>query len=123
MVQPVTQKEVKSIQVYLPGKGERWLELHSNLVFEGETYKETSVELSTIPLYQKSGTIIPKRERMRRSASLTLQDPITLQIFLNSEESFAFGKIYLDDGYTYDYTNGGYILGELTYERKKLTYK
>jgi len=60
---------------------------------------------------------------MRRSAALTLHDPITLQIFLNSEESYAFGKIYLDDGYTYDYTSGGYILGELTYNRKKLKYK
>ena len=31
-----------------------------------------------VPVYQRGGTIVPKRERIRRSAALMHQDPVTL---------------------------------------------
>ena len=36
-----------------------------------------------IPVYQRGGTIIPKKERIRRSSALMANDPITLIIALD----------------------------------------
>ena len=39
-----------------------------------------------IPVFQRGGTIIPRRFRVRRSAILALEDPITLSIALSDSE-------------------------------------
>lgn len=38
--------------------------------------------MDSIPTFQRGGTIIPKKERIRRSASLGVDDPYTLDIAL-----------------------------------------
>merc|ERR1712034_269780 len=50
-----------------------------------------------IPVFQRGGTIIPKRERVRRSAALMHGDPITL-VVAPDKEGKASGTLYLDDG-------------------------
>lgn len=61
-------------------------------------------------------------ERPRRSAVLAVNDPISLQIFLNSNGS-ASGFIYLDDGQTFDYQRrNAFISGRFNYSKRTLTY-
>ena len=44
-----------------------------------------------IPVYQRGGTIIPKKERIRRSSSLTHNDPYTLIVALDKNvRKYAF---------------------------------
>ena len=62
------------------------------------------------------------RERPRRSAILAVNDPISLDIFLDSAGT-AEGTAYLDDGQTFDYKTGKYIYGRLSFSRKTLTYE
>lgn len=81
-----------------------------------------AVQLQSNPHFQRSGTIIPKRERVRRSALLTVNDPITLDVFLDDDDT-ASGKIYLDDGQTFNYRNGEYLSGSFNYQKKTLQYK
>ena len=40
-----------------------------------------------IPVYQKGGTIVPRKERIRRSSSLTVHDPYTLVVCLDNAVS------------------------------------
>jgi len=47
------------------------------------------------------------------------QDPYTLLITLDSKKS-ARGRLYIDDGKTFDYTRGKYLIIEFTLENNKL---
>lgn len=66
-----------------------------------------------MPLLHRGGSILPIRERVRRSAELGWKDPITLIIALNKPSSSsglrAEGYLYLDDGQTYDFEKGDFI--------------
>lgn len=74
---------------------------------------------SQVPLLIRGGSILPTRERVRRAAELGWKDPFTLTIALNkpftSSSSTrggslrAIGKLYLDDGDTYNYESGDFV--------------
>ena len=55
-----------------------------------------------IPVYQRGGTIIPRKERGRRASSLMRDDPYTLVVALNTEGK-AQGTLYIDDEHTFEY--------------------
>ncbi len=60
---------------------------------------------------------------MRRAAVLAVNDPITLQIFLNSKGE-ATGSLYLDDGQSYDYrTKSAFISGSFNFSKQTLSYE
>ena len=48
-------------------------------------------------VYQRGGTIIPKKERVRRSSALMRHDPYTLVVALD-RAGRATGTLYIDDG-------------------------
>lgn len=68
-----------------------------------------------MPLLHRGGSILPLRERVRRSAELGWQDPFTLVVSLNKQKSGsdsqvrAEGLLYLDDGQTFAYEKGDFI--------------
>lgn len=123
LIRPVLDKGVSSVNVYFPGEGESWLGIEDDTIYQGGSSADIHVTLDSIPRFQRAGSIIVKRERMRRSCSLSLGDPMTLQIFLDAEERHAEGKLYLDDGSSYNYKSGGYILAEVIYDKMVLTYR
>lgn len=61
--------------------------------------------LHQVPLLLRGGSIIPTRERPRRSSPLMKHDPFTLRVALD-KDSTARGEVYLDDGVTYDHEGG-----------------
>ena len=64
------------------------------------------------------------RERLRRSAvlALTMNDPISLQIFADTKGN-ANGSLYLDDGLTYDYrTKKAFAFGSFEYSKRSVIY-
>ena len=48
-------------------------------------------------MYQRGGTIIPKKERVRRSSALMRHDPYTLVVALD-RAGRASGTLYIDHG-------------------------
>lgn len=58
--------------------------------------------LDKIPVYQRSGSIIPLQLRVRRSSTLMINDPYTLVIAVDDNNK-AVGDVYLDDTVTYIY--------------------
>lgn len=62
-------------------------------------------DVSPVPnllVYQRGGSIIPRKLRIRRSSTQMASDPISLAIALDAKAERAEGDLYLDDGRTYD---------------------
>ena len=74
-----------------------------------------------IPVYQRGGTIIPKKERVRRSSALMRHDPYTLVVALD-KSGRATGTLYIDDGISFEYaTASKRLYMQFSYADDKLT--
>jgi alpha 1,3-glucosidase len=61
-----------------------------------------------VPVFQLGGTIVPARERARRSTASMRADPYTLHVALDAQGSAA-GELYMDDGDTEAYEQGAFL--------------
>ncbi|KAG7452386.1 alpha-glucosidase [Guyanagaster necrorhizus] len=119
LVKPVTKKDITETTVYLAED-----QVYYNYFTEAPSYgsskgKQITVplELSTIPLYIRGGSIIPTRERPRRSSPLMAYDPFTLRVALDKTGFSAKGDLYLDDGDGLAYQDGDYVWREFIAEK------
>ncbi|KAF9585987.1 hypothetical protein BGW38_010628 [Lunasporangiospora selenospora] len=117
LVKPVAKPGVTRSSVYFAGS-ERWFELKDEDLFssapaaqQGPGYVEVDSPASKIPVYQRAGTIVPRKDRPRRSSKAMEKDPFTLRITINSAGE-SIGKIYLDDGESFGYQSGDYVWRE-----------
>lgn len=63
--------------MYLPGE-EPWYDVKTGATFSGGDYHKIPVTMESIPVFQRGGTIIPRKDRPRRSSTQTVNDPYTL---------------------------------------------
>ena len=75
-----------------------------------------------VPVFQRGGTIVPTRERARRSTASMRADPYSLHVALDASGSAA-GELYMDDGDTDAYAQGAFLKFSLECSAGKLTYK
>ncbi|XP_070377683.1 neutral alpha-glucosidase AB isoform X14 [Dermacentor albipictus] len=123
LVHPVTEAGATKVSVYFPGENEVWYDVETWEKFDGLSTVSIPVTLSKIPVYQRGGTIIPKKERIRRCSTLTKDDPYTLQVALPKEGKPAEGTLYIDDGATFDYKKGDLLFLEFRFADNMLTSK
>jgi len=64
--------------------------------------------MESIPVFQRGGSIVPKRMRARRSTVAMEHDPFTLIVALDNQHA-ASGSLYLDDGASFDYQQGAFV--------------
>ncbi|XP_075795407.1 neutral alpha-glucosidase AB isoform X3 [Pelodiscus sinensis] len=103
LVHPVTEQGAHGVQVYLPGKGEQvWYDVHSHQKHHAPQMLYVPVTMSSIPVYQRGGSIVPRKERVRRSSDCMHHDPYTLYVAL-SPQGTAEGDLFIDDGHTYNF--------------------
>ncbi|XP_074986594.1 neutral alpha-glucosidase AB isoform X2 [Caretta caretta] len=102
LVHPVTEQGAHGVQVYLPGKGEVWYDVHSHQKHHAPQTLYVPVTMSSIPVYQRGGSIVPRKERVRRSSDCMYHDPYTLYVAL-SPQGTAEGDLFIDDGHTYNF--------------------
>ncbi|KAL0251676.1 hypothetical protein GEMRC1_000888 [Eukaryota sp. GEM-RC1] len=99
LVVPVLSPGQTSLSLDLPSNTE-WFdvrngqEISNNFVF--------NVDVDSIPVLQRAGSIIPRKFRLRRSTAFMVLDPITLDVAVDREGT-ASGRYYNDDGVSYDY--------------------
>lgn len=124
MVKPITSPGVTSVEVIFPGQNELWYDVKSMRTYEGGTVKTLSdINLSSVPAYQRGGSIIPYKFRLRRSSKLMANDPFTLLVALDVNES-AVGQLYFDDSISYGYRkNKEFVYREFTFTNNELTSK
>ncbi|XP_072023564.1 neutral alpha-glucosidase AB-like isoform X2 [Amphiura filiformis] len=107
LVKPVTTAGTTHQTTYLPGE-DVWYDLATYNKLKGPSSHTATAALDQIPVYQRGGTIIPRKERVRRSSSLTLDDPYTLTVALDNQ-GLARGNLFIDDGHSFDYQAGNML--------------
>nr|XP_020652990.1 neutral alpha-glucosidase AB [Pogona vitticeps] len=100
LVHPVTAQGARGVQVYLPGKGEVWYDVHTHQKLHAPQTHYLAVTMGTIPVYQRGGSIVARKERVRRSSDCMQNDPYTLYVALGPQGT-AEGELFLDDGHTF----------------------
>uniref|UniRef100_A0A8C1ZTZ2 Zgc:171967 n=1 Tax=Cyprinus carpio TaxID=7962 RepID=A0A8C1ZTZ2_CYPCA len=97
LVHPVTDEGATGVTAYLPGKGE--VMCFSTL---NGTSQTLSLGFSCRSVFQRGGSIICRKDRVRRSSSCMENDPYTLYVALGSQGS-AEGELYIDDFHTFSF--------------------
>lgn len=116
LVRAIAQPGIKEAVIFLPGRGELWYDYSTGLRIDQGTIRAEDggkwvtlpVTMKQIPVFQRGGSVIPKKERARRTSELMRNDPYTLQIALDSNGN-ATGYLYDDDGFTFEYLDGHFI--------------
>ena len=67
--------------------------------------------LETFPVLLQGGSILPIRTRARKASTLMWRDPFTLIVAVGVDGT-ASGKLYVDDGDSYDYEEGQFLWRE-----------
>ncbi|XP_074991306.1 neutral alpha-glucosidase AB isoform X3 [Calonectris borealis] len=121
LVHPVTEQGARGVQVYLPGKGEVWYDVASHQKHHAPQTLYVPVTMSSVPVFQRGGTVVPRQERVRRSTECMRGDPFTLYVAL-SPQGTAEGDLFLDDGESFDYeTKARYLHRQFTFAGNTLT--
>lgn len=127
LVRPVMQKGANKVDVYFPSKnGDKladiWYDVDDHRKIERVGIESVPVTPSKIPVYQRGGTIVPKKERIRRSAILMHDDPYTLVVAVDSAKQ-AKGTLYIDDEKSFEYRQGKYLFLEFEFKESVLSSK
>lgn len=118
LVYPVLEKDAESITARLPGT-EPWYCAKTGSVHAPGT-ATVSVDMESIPVWLRGGTIVARKERPRRSSAQAALDPLTLVISLDRKGA-ASGDLYMDDGHSFDFDSGKYIHRKFSFKGQTLT--
>ncbi|XP_076800841.1 neutral alpha-glucosidase AB-like isoform X2 [Clavelina lepadiformis] len=119
LVQPVVAAGVTYSSVYLPGNS-GWYDTTTYQSYPSPNTVSVSTPLTNIAVFQRGGTIVPRKLRVRRCSSLMTHDPYTFHVALD-HQGRAEGELFMDDGHTYEYKNGKYNYKKLVFENKVLS--
>ncbi|MBC8416017.1 MAG: DUF5110 domain-containing protein [Candidatus Cloacimonetes bacterium] len=117
LIAPVTQPmEGDSLfvskKIWLP-QGE-WIEWFSGTILIGGKIIERAFALDEIPVYIKSGAIIPMQQQMKSSG----EDPVNPLILTIFPGKSGTTKVYDDEGNTNNYKTGAYTFTDIHFEKK-----
>ncbi len=116
MINPVYQYGATSRKVYLPAQN-GWYDLYTGNYLKGGQTINAKAPYSQMPIYVKSGSIIPYGPEVQYTAEKPA-DPITLYLYAGGDAAFT---LYEDDGLTYGYEKGAFATIELRYNESEKT--
>lgn len=119
LVKPVTAAGATTASVYFP-KGV-WYDIDTYAAFAGPATKKVEAPLEKIPVYQRGGSIVPRKMRLRRSSALMAGDPYTMVVALDGGGS-AEGLVYMDDEHTLKHDKKSeFVVRKLTMQKGSLS--
>ncbi len=111
MRDPQTGAPDNTRTVYLPA-GSGWYDLKNGHRYEGGQYIQVSVQIDSIPVYVKEGSILPVTQPGENSDDMEGQD-ILLMVYAGKDASYT---LYEDAGDGYGYEKGEYCLTNIRYD-------
>ncbi|XP_077433473.1 neutral alpha-glucosidase AB isoform X2 [Vanacampus margaritifer] len=120
LVHPVTEEGATGVTAYLPGKEEVWFDVHTFQKHNGGQNLYIPVTMSSIPVFQRGGSIIPRKLRVRRSSTCMEHDPYTVYVALGHQRA-AEGELYIDDGHTFNFEKKEFIHRRLSLVNNNLS--
>ena len=118
MVCPVHSYKAREREVYFP-TGNAWFDFYTGKVQEGGKKVTVEAPYERMPLFVKSGSIIPIGPEIEYTSQKPA-DPLTLFVYTGYDGSFT---VYEDQGSTYDYEKGQYSIIPVTYSESEKTLK
>jgi alpha-glucosidase/alpha-D-xyloside xylohydrolase len=103
LVAPVVEKAATSRPIYLP-RG-NWYDFWTGNVVEGGREINRPVDLETLPLYVRAGTLLPLGP-VKQHTGEKPDHPLSLSIYPGADASFL---IYEDDGRSFNYRKGEWM--------------
>mmetsp|Transcript_13615 Transcript_13615/g.29620 ORF Transcript_13615/g.29620 Transcript_13615/m.29620 type:complete len:1155 (-) Transcript_13615:134-3598(-) len=107
LIKPVTSAGATTSEIQFP-LSDCWYDVDTmqrmKLNGNGNTSAAITVDsdIDKIPVYQRGGSIIARKLRLRRSSHLMMNDPYTLYVALGNDLK-ADGTLYMDDETTFDH--------------------
>ncbi|MDZ7331333.1 MAG: PA14 domain-containing protein [candidate division KSB1 bacterium] len=114
--QQLDQLKVKSLKVYLP-KCAGWYDFWTGELIRSGGYVERAAPVDIMPLYVKSGSIIPMGP-LKQYATEKPEDPIELRIYPGADARFV---LYEDENENYNYEQGVYSIIPFEWDEAKET--
>jgi alpha-glucosidase/alpha-D-xyloside xylohydrolase len=116
LVAPVVKKDANVREIYLPeGK---WYDFWGgDDAISGRQYVKRFVDLETMPIYVRAGTILPL-DPVRQYVDEPVDEPTTLRIYPGNDGEF---ELYNDDGRTLDFQEGEYSRTLLSWDDQART--
>ncbi len=103
LVANVIEENAKSIEAYLP-KGSTWYDYNDNFKkYEGGQTISIPVDISTIPMFIRSGAIIPMSGNKLTSMAMDKVETLELLVATGENRNFV---LYDDDGVSNDFQKG-----------------
>lgn len=122
LFKPIVHENANTVDVYFSGDDELYYDYFTSEMFKGGGYQTLNAKLESIPLFIRGGSIIPTRQRARKSSTLMVNDPITITIALNKDK-VAKGRLYMDDGQSFNYEKGEYIDKQFEFNKVNKGYE
>ena len=116
LVAPVTDPNVTKWNVYLP-KSTDWYDFWTGKRFSGGRNIKTNAALDKIPLFVRSGSIIPLGKVMQYAGEKPA-DTLEIRIYTGADGQF---DLYEDEGDNYNYENGKYSILSFSWNEAKKT--
>ncbi|MBD0382322.1 glycoside hydrolase family 31 protein [Paenibacillus sedimenti] len=104
LVANVLEEAAKTRSVYLP-QGSDWVDWHSRKRYSGGQTVGLEVSLSSIPMFIRSGAIIPLTPQLKNIHKGHIEE---LHLLVEASEDASF-TLYEDDGVSNDYQNGNFL--------------
>jgi alpha-glucosidase (family GH31 glycosyl hydrolase) len=103
LVAPVVEKGVTTRKIYLPRS--TWYDFWTGERIEGGREITRPVDLETMPLYVRAGSIVPLGP-VKQFVAEKVDEPLSLTIYPGADASFL---LYEDDGSSFNYRKGEWI--------------
>ena len=113
LVAPVVEKGATTRQVYLPGG--TWYDFWTGERVAGGRQITRAVELETIPLYVRAGSILPLGP-VKQHAAERVDEPLSVLVYPGTDRKFL---LYEDDGTSFDYRQGEWLGIEMEWEDRR----
>jgi alpha-glucosidase (family GH31 glycosyl hydrolase) len=103
LVAPVVEKGATTRGVYLPRGG--WYDFWTGERFDGGREIARPVDLETMPLYARAGSIVPLGP-VKQFTSEKVEEPLSVTVYPGADASFL---LYEDDGTSFNYRRGEWM--------------
>ena len=118
LVANVVEKGAKTRKVYLP-KGDKFYDFYTREEYAGGQTIEIPVTISSIPLFIRSGAVIPMA--LNQMTNLATEQASGIRILCAADKDGQF-DLYEDDGKTMNYEQGDYLRTHITMTAGERTY-
>ena len=109
LVAPITERGADTRLLYLP-RGS-WYDFWTGDAIEGGREIKRQVDLETIPLYVRAGTILPMGPVKQYTGEKSDQ-PLNVSVYPGADGEFS---LYEDDGKSFDYRRGAWMGLQMTW--------